>query len=197
MPFGFAATFHAGYELRSGLGFSLDAGYLLFAQKLEGRPSVLRPVGKPDNPGTSDDAITVRGPTLGAAAFLHLGKKVPFGARLGAGALLATASDRRTGTFNPNDPTQAYPVGPFREAPSASYFYLAPELRVGVRMGGHFEAFVGVRGLILIGLQDPRWTNQTQVVAGANQGLSRFEEQSIVGKTAVVLAPGLGLRADF
>jgi hypothetical protein len=197
LPLGLAATFTAGYELRSGIGVALDGGYLFFSQTLTGRPSVLRPVGKADNPGTSDDEIMVRGVTLGAAVFLHKGTKVPFTARLGAGALLATVSDRRTGQFNPNDPTQAYSVGPLREAPSVSYFYLAPEVRLGLRFGGHFEAFAGVRALVLVGLQEARWKNATQFVAGANQGLAKLEDQSIVGQTSVVLAPGLGLRADF
>jgi hypothetical protein len=197
VPFGFAATFHAGYELRSGLGFALDIGYLMLAQKLEARPSILRPVGKPDNPGSADDEIAVRGPTLGAAAFLRFGKKMPITTRLGLGALVGSATDRRTGTYHPNDVAQSYPVGAVRESPSATYFYVAPEVRLGLRLDEHFEVFAGLRALVLVGLQDPRWRNETPVVAGAGQGLARFQDQSIVGKTAFMLAPGVGLRADF
>jgi hypothetical protein len=196
-PFGVLASFHGGYQLRSGLGFGVDAGVFQMTQTLSGRPATLHPVGKPDNLGTVTDEIKVRGLTLGGAGFFHVGERFPFVARLGAGVLLGTATDRRSGQFAPpNDPAAGYAVDAVSESPSVAYFYVAPEVRIGVRFAGHVEVFTGVRALVLVGLQDARWKNQRSVVAGT-QGLATYDEQSIVGKTALVVAPGLGVRYDF
>ena len=62
--------------------------------------------------------------------------------RLGAGALLGSVKDTRSGSFTavPSKGGGMYPVDPVSVTEDARLFYVAPEARFGYRFGGHFRA---------------------------------------------------------
>src|SRR5262249_8675111 len=93
---------HGGYELGSGVGFGLSAGYILAAQRSTGRTTALNPKGLPPQPGVADDALTLSAVMGGAAASYHLGERFPVLVRLGVGALYGVLRDERRGRFTPS-----------------------------------------------------------------------------------------------
>jgi len=104
-PLGVVARAHVGYELPSWLGFGLAAGYLYLARDVDDRQTTLRPVGKAEAPGTANDKLSLKGLLLGGSAQLHrstFGEKMPLLLRVGVGAFLASATDRRAATARPS-----------------------------------------------------------------------------------------------
>lgn len=198
LPIGFIGRGHVGYELPSGLGFSLDAGYLYLARSVDGRETVLRPVGKPEARGTANDKISLKGLVVGASAQLHrntFGEKIPLLLRFGMGVFVANANDRRSGDFTPaGAPTLS--VATTRTSTDVPYLYVAPEARVGYRLGDRVEISFGVEVMIMVGLGDARWNPANGVVLG-NQGLAGYDNQTIVGSTLFLVNPGLAARFDF
>ncbi|HEY8077103.1 MAG TPA: PEGA domain-containing protein [Labilithrix sp.] len=190
IPLGVSGRVHVGYELRSGLGVGLDAGYMYLTRSVSGRDTLLHPVGKPDAPGTADDRITLRGLLVGASAHLHRGEKFPLLLRLGAGVALGSASDRRAGDFT------AAAVDNARTATDVSYLYVAPEVRLGWRVVERVEISVGTDVMLMVGLKEARWDAQNSVVLG-NQGLASYADESMIGTTLIVIEPGIAARFDF
>ncbi len=197
-PLGFMGRAHVGYELPSGLGFGLDAGYLVLAREVTGRDTVLQPVGKAEARGTADDRLSLKGLLVGGSAHLHrstFGEKMPLLLRVGVGAFLANATDRRAGEFTPAGGTPIR-VDTARSSVDVPYLYLAPEARLGYRIGEHFELSAGIEVMVLVGLKEARWDTQTGVVLG-NQGLAGYDNQTVFGGTILLVSPGVGARFDF
>jgi hypothetical protein len=121
--------FHAGYQLGSGVGFGVAAGYLFAAQSVTGRATQLVPYSSngqpPPQQGTADDQLRLSAFLGGLSVFYHLGDKVPVLFRLGAGAMVGQVRDQRSGTFTAANGASyhAYPVVDFERA---TYFYLDP-----------------------------------------------------------------------
>ena len=200
-PLGFVGRAHVGYELPSGLGFSLDAGYLYFARDVEERATVIRPVGKPEAPGTANDKLSLKGLLVGGSAHLHRNsfgeksEKVPLLLRVGLGALLGNVNDRRSGDFTPAGATPIA-VETARTSADVPYLYIAPEVRVGYRLGDRLELSAGVELMVLVALKEARWNSQNGVVLG-NQGLAGYDSQTLFGGTLFLVNPGVGARFDF
>jgi hypothetical protein len=192
--FGGLAWGRVGYQLGSGLGFSLDAGYLAVTQAIRNRAASIQAKGLPASAGNANDTLSLSGLLLGAEATFHRGAKVPLTFGLGAGALIGTLNDRRTGDF----PTRAGPSfhADVASAPTARYLYLDPKARVGIKLGTHFELNAGVDALILVALTQPRW-DANVLVPAASDGVAYFPNDVLAGKTVVVLGPGLGARYEF
>ncbi len=197
-PLGFAGRAHVGYELTSGLGFSLDAGYMYFARTIEGRDSVLRPVGKPEARGTATDKLSLKGLLVGGSAQLHrntFGEKMPLLLRVGVGAFLANANDRRSGDFTATG-SPPVSVDTARTSVDVPHLYVAPEVRVGYRIADRLELSLGVEVMVLVALKEARWDTQNGVVLG-NQGLAGYDNQTLFGTTLFLVNPGVGARFDF
>ena len=194
-PVGVLGRVHGGYELRSGLGFGIDAGYLYVTRDVAGRPETLRPVGKPESKGTASDTLSLRGLLVGGSAQFHRGETLTFLARLGIGAFFANAVDQRSGQFTPagGGPID---VPTARTAADVSYLYVAPELRVGYRIASHVEINGGLDAMLMVGLSEARWNRQNGVVLG-NQGFAAYDEATLFGSTLFLLNPGVGARFDF
>ncbi len=198
LPLGFIGRAHVGYELVSGLGFVLDAGYMYIARTVEGRSSTLRPVGKPEARGTARDKLSLKGLLVGGSVQLHrntFGEKTPLLLRVGLGALLANANDRRSGEFAPAG-GPAIAVDTARTSADVPYLYIAPEARVGYRIGDRIELSAGVEIMVMVALKQARWDSQNGVVLG-NQGLAAYDSQSLFGSTLLLVNPGVGARFDF
>lgn len=197
-PLGFAGRAHIGYELPSGLAFGIDGGYMYLARDVDGRDAVLHPVGKAVAPGTANDKLSLKGLLVGGSAMLHrntFGEKVPLTLRVGVGALLANETDRRSGEFTPVGGTPVM-VDTAKTSVDAPHLYIAPEVRVGYRLGDHFELSAGVEVMVLVALKDARWDPTSAVVLG-NQGLAGYDNQSLFGTTLLLVNPGVGARFDF
>ena len=196
-PLGFVGRAHVGYELPTGLGFSLDAGYLYLARTVADRAVALHPVGKPDASGIATDQLSIKGLLLGGSAQLHrptFGEKIPLLVRVGIGAFLASANDRRSAEATPAGGALVA-VDNTRTADSAPYLYVAPEVRVGYRVGDRVEIAAGLEIMIMVPLKEPRWDVQNAVVLG-NQGLAGYDSQSLFGALFLV-SPGVSARFDF
>ena len=197
-PLGVAARAHLGYELPSGLGFGLAVGYLYLARDVDDRQTVLRPVGKAEASGTASDKLSLKGLLVGGAAQLHrntFGEKFPLLLRVGVGAFLASATDRRSGEFTPAGgmPIQ---VDTTKTSVDVPHLYIAPEARVGYRLSERVEITAGVEVMVLVALKEARWDSASAVVLG-NQGLAGYDSQALFGSTIFLVNPGLGVRFDF
>jgi hypothetical protein len=196
--FGGYGVIRAGYELGSGFGFGASLGYLYAQQGVSGRAAALQPVGLPKtDPGTLTDSLAIREAGLaGLWAGYSVGERFVFHGRLGAGALLASFGDTRTGTFTPQLPGPRYTLGPLLAAGFTPFVYAAPEVRAGLRFGEHVELSVGVEALVLVALSQPSWDSTRQLNAGAD-GIGTLPAEKLVGRAVFMVAPGIGARYDF
>ncbi|WP_437753372.1 PEGA domain-containing protein [Sorangium sp. So ce1389] len=184
-----------GLKLSPSLGLGLALGYLAAHQTVRGRAATIQPVGLPAMPGTADDTLKLRGALAGAWAGVALGERPSLHLRLGAGVLAGAVGDRRTGVF-PSRAGSSYSVGPVGDAPSATFVYIAPEVRVGVRAGEHAQLTAGIEGLVLVGLSRPRW-KATRLVDAAEDGAATFAGDDLVGRVLLGFAPGVGASYVF
>jgi hypothetical protein len=188
------AALHAGYELASGIGFGITLGGLMVSQSYDGRPKSVTPRGEATLDGTVDESLRLRGALLGGHAGLHLGDRFPGLIRLGVGALVGSAADERSGTFA-DAAGNRFASGILEHSDSATFLYIAPEARFGYRFANRFEVSAGIAGYVLVGLGAAEWENDQLFAAG--NGAASFETEELTGSVIVVLAPGLGFRADF
>jgi hypothetical protein len=195
---GFFGLVRGGYELGSGVGFTIDAGYLRVLESVT-RSTVLKPVGRAPNAGTVDDKLRLGGAMLGASAGYHYGESLTIAFRLGAGVFVGTGRDARSGRFA-NDSGAHYEVS-VGEAPSAIFAYVAPEARLGHRFGRHFELSAGVTAIVLAALKKPTWRDASPVGTGLppdrGDGPATFGSESLAGSTVIVVVPGVGVRYEF
>lgn len=198
-----------GYNVSSKVTLSLDVGYLAVREKLSGREAELTPVGRPANEGQAFDKLWLRGALVGASVGFRTGARVPFTARLGVGALVGSVTDTRDGRFttNPNNgQSVAYKTSTVEESAPARFFYAAPEVRVGRRMG-RSELSLGVQALMLFTLTQPEWQDDSPVLTGdcatnpsptcVTDGEATFGKQALAGKMLLLVAPQIGFRHDF
>jgi hypothetical protein len=214
LPLGVHPVLRGLYQGGSGFGVSVDVGYLLAVRSYEARPEVVSPkgVGTPrataadptlppirENPGTVTDKLKLSALTVGASAQYHKGETWPLLLRLGAGAILGSVKDERAGTMT-NSFNEPYAVSMQRSA-SATYLYVAPEVRIGRRFGSHLELNVGAEVMLLAALSQPKWNDQQTVLTSTTpahtDGTGTFGEDSMMGSFMVLVAPGVGVRYEF
>jgi hypothetical protein len=193
---GALAMLHGSYELGSGLGFGLEAGYLFASQSVSGREGTLQPHGLATaTPGLVDDSLRYQAFIGGAALGYHLGSDFPVTLRVGAGVVTGQLRDERTGTF------QAQHGGSFAASPVAdfewaTYFYVDPAIRAGYRFAEHFELSASLQALMLIGISTPRWDKTLELGAGSD-GAASYADEQLMGGFVLMIAPGLNLRYDY
>ncbi|WP_437757169.1 PEGA domain-containing protein [Sorangium sp. So ce1389] len=192
---GAGAAVHAGYDLGAGLGFGVAVGYVAATPAIAGRRASLTPVGLAANPGTADDRLALRGGLAGAWVGLTVGERLPLHLRLGAGALLGTVLDTRTGEFRASD-ERVYRLDPVMERRDVAFFHLTPEVRAGLPLGRGVQLTAGVAVPVLFSLWQPRWAATHEVRAGSD-GFGTFGDDTLVGAVLVAFAPGIGARYDF
>jgi hypothetical protein len=202
---GVLALGQGGYRFRGGFTVGLQAGYLFLTSKTTNRSTSVTPMGLPADPGTATDAVTLSGGLVGAAAAYRLGfLRLPLTIRLGAGALLGSMKDHRTGSFNTvartvngvSIPSTSYQAD-VTESLSVNSLYLSPEVRLGFRLGEHFELSIGAQALVLLIFTPPKWVPNDRPVLAATDGQGVFPAETLTGKTVVVVTPGLGAKYDF
>jgi hypothetical protein len=189
------ALLRAGVELRSGLGLGLTAGALAADQRTTGRPAAIAPVGLSPTPGTVDDTRKLRAFVGGAWAGFTLGERAVLRLRLGAGALVGSLGDSRTGHFQPSA-APAYSIGPVGDAPRAAFVYVEPELRAGLRVSQHVELTAAVSALVLVDVAHPTW-DAAHPVNAASDGVAFFAQETLASPVSVAIVPGVAARYEF
>jgi PEGA domain len=196
---GALGLFHGGYELGSGFGFGLTAGYVISVEGVEQRPTTLIPISgnmsPPPQVGTANDALRLSAFVGGATASYHLGDRFPVLVRAGVGVLVGQMRDERSGTFKTQAGMSynAYPIVSFAQA---AYLYLDPELRAGLRIGDHMELTAGLQAFMLFALSQPRWNDKLELAA-ASDGIGRYAGTPTMGEFVLLLSPSVGVRYDF
>lgn len=197
--FGTFGVVRGGYRLRSGLHLGIATGYLSVTQTTTGRSASVQPVGRPTaDEGIADDRLKLRGVLAGVFAGLRLREGSPaVHLRLGAGALIGSVSDTRTGTFlTTKTPATTYRVGPVVQSTSAASVYLAPELRVGLPLSRHLELSAGLEMLLLFSVSTPTWDEAHRINASAD-GEGHFAADALTESVLLMITPGVGARYDF
>jgi hypothetical protein len=190
---GGVAVVHGGYELGFGLGFGLTAGYLGAAQSIGGRSARFMVVGEGPGSVSIDEALWLHAGLAGAWAGFSLGVPFPIHLRLGAGALLGSASDTRTAG------AASSRIEPTGEANPLRGVYVAPELRVGLAVGRRVEVDAGVAMLAAFLPSAPKWGARHEVIfdgAGGLREYGTFTDETFAGPI-LAIAPGIGARYAF
>ena len=202
---GILALAGAGYRFSSGLELAVQGGFLSTSTRYSGRRINTTPRGLEAAPGTADDDLRLSGVVAGVAAGLHRGTRFPLSLRIGAGVLLGSVTDRRRGSATAPERVASggttIPELPFSfdvsESPSATFAYLAPEARAGIRFGTHWELNAGVALLILVGVSHAEWQDRRPFVPAAELGEVSFGQQTLVGSPLLVIVPGVAGRYEF
>lgn len=210
LALGTLAQVRVGYQLGSGLGFAVDAGFLYLRQRSENRPSRLDGVGITDQQGFADDTMFLRGPLIGGSVSVQKGSTLVFMGRLGAGAYIGAWKDTRSGTYQTEGGFRyAIPTTPGTVAAASGISvapYINPEVRLGYRINKTWIVDMGVQAMLLFGMQTARWPDDTQsnysIACDRNQGLDcpgqvSIQRESLFSSTIFAVIPFVGGRAEF
>jgi hypothetical protein len=195
LPLGVAATAYGGYQLSSGIGIGVAVGYLALRTNVNQRDiqALQIPNGAP-LPGVESDRLTLSGLTLGLAASLQRGDDFPWMVRLGGGVLLGSMQDKRSATIDFASGSGGY--GPRSTRASARYAYVAPEFRIGPRLG-KLELSLGLRPMLLVALSQPEFDDEPRLTKNQSLGYFRFPRESLAGSALTLVEAGLGARYSF
>lgn len=196
---GLVGQLHLAYQVGSGFSFGVSAGGLTVAQSTMGRVSEIVPMGRPANVGLVDDVLRLSGVLLGASAAWRTANQFPITFRLGTGALLGSLDDVRTGAFQSSLGTP-YSVE-LVDSVAARYFYLSPELRLGVRFADRFEISLGMQAVALIAITKPTAdAEKSRELTVPDDGRANFrfgQGEDFTAGAMIFMVPSLGLRADL
>ncbi len=181
------------YAIGSSLEVGVSAGFLAAKQTLGERRVTLNPP-PPIRPGPIDDALTLRGGLLGIWVGTRLGKQPFLDLRLGAGAMIGRMSDARSWT--PGEDASSGGDLPLSEAAPGAFFYLDPEVRVGVRLGDHLSLSAGVEALVLFAVAAPAWPDD-RPISDPKYGTISLDPETLAGPVLLALLPGLAVRYAF
>jgi PEGA domain len=192
------ALVHGAYELGSGIGVGLEAGGLVAAQSIEARAAKLTPNGfAAHSQGTADEELRMSGFLVGPTLGYRFGERFPALLRVGAGVFLGEVRDERTGTFPvQRAENRAFDADPLADFAGATYFFVDPEARFGVRLTEHIEVSAGLKLLMLVALNQPRWNKSLEIGADAD-GIGTYPDESVAGSFVLMVAPGASVRYDF
>jgi hypothetical protein len=202
------------YELPSGFGMGICAGYLLLSKSVQTRAADFIPVRRSDaaDSGHVDDMLRLRGLTVAAEAQYSFGEKWRFTLRAGVGALIGSAEDRRKGDFIASQDIgecgsagsgclqsgSGYSVSATQSS-NAVYLYFAPELRVARRLRDGLSVEAGVNVMAMAAVVLPAWRRDNLVAAGS-AGAGRFlngSTESFAGSLMIAAVPTVGIKYAF
>jgi hypothetical protein len=192
VPFGQLALLRAGYQLRSGLLFGLDLGFLRWALSTTGRPGDQQPPpadGQP-NPISIDDSDVLTEWAIGGFVGQHSRGKRPWTLRVGAGLLIGSASDKAV-----VHSTGVAQTGSFSIEARAKHFFVGPDARYGIALGKQLELSVGAHILVLQILNQPS-VDSTYTADGPTSPPPTLQGQTLGGKTTLFAGLGIGVLAS-
>ncbi len=193
---GFGAFVQArgGYRFPSGFVVGVDAGFVGARQSVQERQTSVEPTGLGANQGSVNDRLTLSAAMLGVSGGIRL-PTMPLTFRLGAGVLLGTLRDWRTGQFETTGQT---PFGVAAgQSRGFSSLYLAPEVRLGIPLAKRFEFSAGLTGLFAIALKQPTWEPLASKVDARADGQAVFDADTLSGRAWFGLQMSMGVRYEF
>jgi PEGA domain len=190
---GLFAGARGGYEWGNGIGLGATIGYLWVQRRLSNRATTVTE-GPNRYAAVANDRETLRGAMFGLDGYLRRGESWPWMARLGVGVLVGSIQDRRDAVIDGSQGTDQY--GPANSVVGARYAYLAPELRLGRRIG-NWELSAGLRPIILLALTQPMFQDDELATSNSKYGLISFEHQALTGRTLFLLSAGVAVRYGF
>jgi hypothetical protein len=146
------------------------------------------------------DRLRLAGVMVGAEAQYAGGSKWPFTLRLLAGAMVATVTDSRSGTFldSATVPT-SYDVHPSQSA-NAAYVYAGPQIRVGRALTDKLQVDLGFTLLMMAAFATPAW-NESQPVfpsdGARHDGEAFFPRATLTGELMLTVTPEVAVRYAF
>jgi len=188
-------SLRAGYAFGFGLTLGVSAGYFGLGQTLTGRETAVTPVGRAARSALVTDELSTRGALVGGHAGFSFGETYLVRVGLGAGALLGAIVDERVGTFVATDGIR-YELSPARLAPSVAYFWVSPEVRVGVELGAHVELWAGLGAMVLVSTSSPRWDAAREIDLSTD-GIGTYGGETLGGSLVVSAGPRIGVRYSF
>lgn len=195
-PLGGAFSLRGGYQFSSGIGLGLELGYLWAQGRVTDRELSVETI--PSNapaPATATERVTLRGVMLGAGASLQRGKDWPWTVRLGGGVLLGSVDTFREATVALPGATDPPQYGPLTTRVQTAFAYVAPEFRLGRRVGS-VELSLGVAPALLLPLSEPSFPNRPEGEA-TSAGFFRFPNESLTGSPLFMVQASVGLRYSF
>jgi hypothetical protein len=190
---GVYAVARGGYELGSRIAFGVAGGYVVSAVKYQDRTTSFTS-GSGARAATVGDSIWMRTAIAGAWGQITFGDSVPFHLRLGAGALVGSASDSRTGTLLSTPPA---PLAPATETHAFHAGYIAPEIRLGLALGPHAELSLGIDMLLAFNVSPPTWSSTRTIAVLPAGPVGRYPSEVYSSTMIVTFSPALGARYDF
>lgn len=189
---------HGAYELGSGAGFGLAAGFLQSSQSVENRAAQLQPVGLAPLDGVANDDLRLRGFLVGITGSMRVGEEFPVRMRLGAGALIGSVRDQRRGIFTLRDGSSFDAPELVAEA-STAMVYVDPEVTIGMKIGDRLELGAGLQALILFPALAPTWADDTETPAfdAGGDGQARYRGDLTMTGPMVHFVPTLSARTSF
>jgi hypothetical protein len=110
--------------------------------------------------------------------------------------MIGNAGDKRTGTGFAQAGAPPVDIAATKTTADALYLYVAPEARIGYRLGRTVEIAAGVEFALMVALKEARWDPNKAVVVG-NQGLATYPDAALFGSTLILLNPGVTARFEF
>lgn len=192
--FGVGVVARGGYRFPSGFVVGVDAGFIGARQLVQERQTTLEPTGLTANKGTANDRVTLNAAMLGVSGGIRL-PTVPLTFRLGAGVLLGTVRDWRTGFF---ETTGGLPYGVAAgQSQALTSLYIAPEVRLGIPLAKRLEFSLGLTGLVAIAFKQPTWVPLASKVDALRDGQAVFDDETLLGRAWFGLQMGMGVRYEF
>jgi hypothetical protein len=89
-------------------------------------------------------------------------------------------------------------LGPFVQRASAGFFYLAPEVRGGLKLRERLYLTLGIEVSLLIAAQRPSWSDQPfTTTAQGRPAYAFFPAAPLTGSTIALFLPTVGARYAF
>ncbi len=186
-----------GYRWPLGVTAGVDLGYLGLFQRVVDREAVLfeRPDALRRDRGRADDSLALQGLVAGPSLGVDGGDRVVWRTHLFTGVFVANAADRRIGRFAPESGGVGYATAPYGENHRALSLAIIPEVHIGAKIAAGWEIGAGLAPILLIGLDEPAWSNERDVLGP--DFLGYYETERLVGDVVFALSPTLGLTGLF
>jgi len=186
-----------GYRWPLGVTAGVDLGYLGLFQRVVDREAVLleRPDALRRDRGRADDSLGLQGLLAGPSLGVDGGERVVWRTHLFTGVFVANAADRRVGRFAPASGGVGYATAAYGEDHRALSLAIIPEVHVGARIAGDWEIGAGLAPILIVGLDEPAWSNERDVLGP--DFLGYYESERLTGDVVFALSPTVGLTGLF
>jgi PEGA domain-containing protein len=187
---GGSVTLRAGASFDRFVEAGLAVGFVGLEQSIAQRAATIQPVGLSARTAIVTDRVRLRGASLGLYGGLVLGGGPLLHLRFGAGVLVGSLDDTRSGVLDGVD------VAPATVRANVVLVDLEPAIRLGYRPAPELELLGGIDIDVIIVPSPPRWDDATPVDAGA-AGIGSYAAETFAGTVAFVASPVIGAAYAF